>query len=399
MISSKRALDIILSSFNKNRRGKVQLSDAIGYVLSQDIVSKDNLPRFSNAAMDGYALNSNYVNRLNDKKLKIVGEIYPSMNVDKLCIRKGECFYITTGSPLPKTCNAVIPIEEVEVRDGYIYIKRIINKFENVRKKGEDIKYKMIVAKKGDIITPQSVGVLAALGIEYVNVFLPPSVGIITTGDEIKPLNQKLNKYEIRNSNLVIIKSLLKYYLRIDPLFEVSFNDTKNNLYSFLGRLNKLPDITIITGGVSAGKRDYVKAEIERFGVKKLFHKISQKPGKPMYVGIKKDKIFFALPGNPVSVYINFLNYILPSINKFMGRKEIFLPTAYAILANDNIKNESNKTLFLSSYYKNGMVKILDKQGSHMLFGFSKSNSIVRLNPSEEYKKGDKLLITLLECF
>lgn len=393
MISVQQAQKIISNNYDNYRIGTLSLLDALGYILAENIISPDRLPRFDQAAMDGYALRALDTKTDQTCKLKIVGRIFSGDSVNGLRIRKNECAEISTGAPMPYSADAVLPLEEIECTGGFVHIKRKINKFENVRIAGEDVEIKKTIARKGDLITPQLTGLLSALGIVSVKTFLPPAVGIITTGSELIEPGKKINKYQIRNSNLIVIKALLKS-LGIIPVFEKTFSDRKNVLYSFLKRLKNLPDIIIITGGVSVGSHDYVKEELEQFGVKRLFWRVSQKPGKPMYAGIRNKTLFFGLPGNPGAVMVCFYLYVLGVIKKYLQKTDISVPEIYAELEN-NAKNNGTRTLFLYAHYKNGRVQIFKNQGSHMLSSLARANSLVQLNPGESYKKGEKAKVLL----
>ncbi len=406
MISIKQAQKIILDNFNVCRTGKLRLLESLGYVLAEDIISPDKLPRFDNSAMDGYALRSKNTKANQYSRFKIVGRIFPGDRVYDLNIRDYECAEIATGAPIPPGADAVIPVEEVTREGEFIYIKRKINKLENIRRQEEDINVGEIVARKGDLITPQLIGLFAALGIVSVKVFLPPSVGIITTGSElVSPDKKRIDKYQIRDTNIILLQALLKS-TGIIPTFKKTFADKKGILYRFLKNLRPLPDIIIITGGVSVGRHDYVKEELERFGVKKLFWGVLQKPGKPMYAGIfpgsksasesTHKTIFLCLPGNPGSATICFYLYVLPIINRFMRKSEIFVKEIYAELENNIIENKGKRTLFLNAHYKNGRVKVFKKQGSHIMSSLGRANAFVWLNPGEIREKGEKVKILLL---
>lgn len=393
MTSIEHARKILLENFKHHRISELPILDTLGYVLAENIHSPDKLPRFNQSAMDGYALRSKDTKSNQISKLNIVTSIFSGDDITGITIKKNECAEITTGAPLPNGTDAVIPIEEVEREGNILYIKRKVSKFENVRFAGEDVKFKELIAKKGETITPHMIGLFSAVGITKVKVFLPPAVGIITTGTEIESLNKKPKKYQIRNSNLYTLKALLKEY-NINPAFTKIFSDKKGLIINFLKKLDKLPDIIITTGGVSVGKRDYVKEELGKFGVKNLFWKVAQKPGKPFYTGIKNKTIFLGLPGNPGAVITCFYYYIVPLINKFMKKEKIFLKEEYGILEKD-IENKSKRTLFLNAHFKKSKIKVLKKQGSHIISSFSKANSFLILKPGQRYKKGDKIKIYL----
>ncbi|MDA8325710.1 MAG: molybdopterin molybdotransferase MoeA, partial [Nitrospiraceae bacterium] len=313
MISVKEAQQLILNSVGKGSAARAETLDCAGRVLAEDIISPEDFPRFRQSAMDGYALRAE---DLQARLLKVSGNIFAGGRL-AASLKAGECAYITTGSPVPRNAGAVVPVEDVLAGAGVIQPRSKIKKGDNIREAGDDIKKGAILCRKGDLITPQSIGIFGALGIARLKVFLSPSVGIITTGAEVAAIGAgRLGKNKIRNSNLWSLAALLKS-CGAAPAFSKALSDKEGLLPEFLGKLEKLPEIVILTGGVSVGGHDYVKEDLEKFGVRKLFWKVAQKPGKPVYAGVKGRTLFFGLPGNPAAVITCFYLYVLPAINKY----------------------------------------------------------------------------------
>ncbi|MBI4655775.1 MAG: molybdopterin molybdotransferase MoeA [Elusimicrobia bacterium] len=394
MISVKKALSSVLNNFNWEKAKEMPLLDSLGHVLGKDIFAPDKLPRFDNSAMDGCVIRSQDTKRGKRVLLKIVSSIFSGDDINGLLIKRRETAQIATGAPIPKGTNAVVAMENANVKDGFIEIDKKISKGTNIRKAGEDVKVGKIVARHGDLITPGLIGFLSSLGITSVKVFAPPEVGLIATGSELACAYGRIGKFQIRDSNTSSLVALLKS-AGINPVFVKRFPDKKNTLCKFLKNLKTHSNIIILAGGVSVGEHDYVKQELEKFGVKRLFWKVSQKPGKPLYAAIRNGTIFFGLPGNPAAVITCFYLYVLPVINKCMHKLSIHLPKTFAILEND-VKTDECRTVFLRARYKNGRVKLLKGQGSHMLLSFSKANSLFMANPGKHYKKGKKVQIFLL---
>jgi molybdopterin molybdotransferase len=387
MLSVKEAKEILFKNFNIFKKGRVALKDSLNYILSKDIIAPDYLPRFSNSAMDGYAI------KFKNLKYKIVGKINSGDPFYSINLKEGEAIEISTGAPIPKGADTVVPIEDLEVKDGFIFIKKEVKKGENIRKKGEDVKKGKIILKKGETLNPQKIGLLAALGIKEVEVFLKPEVGVITTGSEVVKIDKEPKNFQIRNSNSYIIYSFLKK-LGIEPKFIKHFPDEKGKILKFLKSLKKHPDFLILTGGVSVGGKDYVKEELENFGIRRLFWKVAQKPGKPIYAGIKGKTFYFGIPGNPGAAIICLYIYVYPLICKFMQKKDYELKKIDAILISD-VKNKSLRSSFINCIYSKGKVKVLKEQGSHRLLSFSKSNCFLELKPKGKLKKGQKVKVYL----
>lgn len=393
MINVKKAQQLILNSVGKGLTASVATLDCVGRILAEDINSPEDFPRFRQSAMDGYVLRAEDLDKIS---LKVSGKIFAGGRL-AVSLKAGECAYITTGSPVPRNAGAVVPVEEVKVEAGLMRILAKTGKGDNIRNAGEDIKRGAVLCRKGELVTPQSIGIFGALGIARLKVCLAPSVGIITTGAEVAAIGAKrLGKNKIRNSNLWSLEALLKS-CGAAPAFSKALDDKEGLLPEFLGKLKKLPEIVILTGGVSVGGHDYVKEDLEKFGVRKLFWKIAQKPGKPMYAGVKGRTLFFGLPGNPAAVITCFYLYILPAINKYLPGKEIFLPEVSSRLAVP-LKTGGSRTVFLRGRFNGGEVEPLWGQGSHMLSSFLKTNCFIELKPSPPatLQKGEAVKILLL---
>ncbi|MDO8804303.1 MAG: molybdopterin molybdotransferase MoeA [Elusimicrobiota bacterium] len=393
MLSVKKAQRLVLANVKKGQAGRAGLLDSVGRILADDILSPEDLPRFDQSAMDGYAVRSE---DLGSPKLKRSREIFAGGALAP-ALSAGECAYITTGAIVPSNAGAVMPVEDVLEETGFIRVRTKAGKGDNIRPAGDDVRKGALIAGKGTLLTPQSVGIFCALGISRLKVFLPPAVGILTTGSEVEAIAvRRLAKNKIRNSNLCGLTALLRP-AGVEPAFAENLEDRPGRLTEFLGKLKKLPEIVILTGGVSVGGHDYVKQELEESGVRSLFWKVAQKPGKPMYAGVKNGTLFLGLPGNPAAAITCFYLYALPAINRYMGRGEIFLRARPALLTG-RLKAGGSRTLFLRGYFKDGKVEPLRGQGSHMLSPFLKTNCFIELKPSgpRVIKKGEKVRVLLL---
>lgn len=397
MININQAIEIIMKNLPEKRTKKLPLVDAIGYTIAENIISPDRIPRFTNSAMDGYAIRLEDTTQDALTVLQVKGHIYAGDSVENLSLNSGEAYEITTGAPIPAGANAVVMLEDVNRQDDYIEFKKKIKPGTNVRYQGEDIRNGDCAVHQNTIVTPAIVGLLAALGITTIKVYDMPRVGIITTGNELVSPEQSPEIYQIRDANLWSLCAALRS-MGITPVFTHRLSDNKEVIQSLLSTLPKLPDFVILTGGISAGSRDYVKEEMERFGVKQLFWKVAQKPGKPMYVGIKGKTMFFGLPGNQAAVLVCFYAYISLAIRKYMGRSSYRLPSVNAAL-NRTVKADTIRTHFLRGIYRDGKVIVLDKQDSHMLVSFAMSNALIVLDPRENgvYQKGASVQVWLIQ--
>jgi molybdopterin molybdotransferase len=363
MITIEKALKLIDKNYKYKRIIKVNAMDSLGFVLAKNVYSKEDYPKFNNSAMDGYCIKYSDYNKF--EYFKIKNKICAG-DIANIKLKRGECAYITTGAKIPKDSTCVVPIEDVEKKGNIIIIKnKNLKIFENIRFKGEDIKKGSLILRKNTLIEPYHISLFSVCGIKDIYVYDKPKVSIIASGRELI----KNNKNHINDSNLVFLRNALKKE-GIKIISEKIIDDKNGELYKIL-KNSEMPDIYITTGGVSVSEKDYVKEDLEKFGVKKLFWKVKQKPGKPLYVGVKDKTLFFALPGNPLAVILIFYVYILPMIYKFQNK--VYDKKRYY---NFNINSESDKTLILASKYGNGKVEIFKNQSSHKLSFLANTNSI-----------------------
>jgi len=315
MINSKKALKIILNLSKSLGSETIAIDNSLGRVLSENIISDINMPPFDRSAMDGFAINSND----KSKVFEIIEDI-PAGKVPKKIIKPGQCARIMTGAMLPKGSDRVIMVEHTkqETRNKMQVTKK--SQKSNVSKKGEDIKFGQLILKKGSKIRPQEAAMLATVGKTKIKVLRQPNVAVISTGSELVEPNKKPKQGQIRNSNASMLLVQLKRrgieakYLGIA---RDNFSTTKKLVQKGL----KQADILLLSGGVSVGDYDFVKEVLTSCGVKIHFNKVAIKPGKPTVFGTKGKKLVFGLPGNPVSVLVIFELFVVPALDKIVGRQ------------------------------------------------------------------------------
>lgn len=336
-IHYSQALEIILANAQSFGKEIIDLDDSLNRVIGENVFSDRDYPPFNRSAMDGIAIDSKDVEN-NITQFTIIQTIYAGEACD-LILKPGQCFKIMTGAAVPLCADVVIRIEDVELNQQTASIKsHNIKPFQNIATKGQDIKNGEMAIAKGTKISPAIIGLLATLGKNKVQVNKMPTVAIITTGGEVKPISYKVSNVQIRNSNLHVIKSLLKQN-NIEPLYCQHIIDNEKLLEA--GIKNYLDvDILILCGGVSAGDADFVPSVLSSLGVQKLFHKVAIKPGKPIWCGKKpKGAMVFALPGNPFSCLVTFTIFI-----KFFIHKAVGLPqNVHKILPLNNHRSQKTK--------------------------------------------------------
>ncbi len=296
----------------------VMLEHASGRVLSEDIVATVDVPHFSRAAMDGYAVYAEdtfEAGPLNPVMLKIVGAIHAG-EVFKGTIPKGHAVQVATGSPIPEGTDAVVMVEDTEREGDWVRIYKKIPPSGNLSPAGSDIKKGDLIVKHGTLLNPAKIGAIAAVGLRRVPVFRKPQVAIISTGNEIVEPGERLGDANIYDVNSFTISSLVnenggeaRIYSRVP--------DEKDEIIKALNHA-QFADIVIITGGSSVGERDILIECIKERG-RVLFHGIAVKPGKPTIFGLIDGKPVFGLPGNPTSCLTNSYAMLIPVLRK-IGR-------------------------------------------------------------------------------
>lgn len=298
------------------RTEKVALLELCGRVLAQDVKAPIDVPPFNRAAMDGYAVIASDTfgaGQLKPKKLKLIGTVHAGGSAS-VSVKKGACIQIATGAPMPAGADSVIMVEETEVDGANIKIYRAVHPGENVGKKGEDISAGTIVLKKGEVLNPAKVGVLAALGFEKVSVYEKPKIAVIPSGNEIVEQGQKLAPGKIYDVNSFTLSALVAAN-GCEPVKWQTAPDTLGAVKEILENAAQESDLIIISGGSSVGEKDVMVGAIESVG-KLLFHGIAVKPGKPTLCGIVNGKMVIGMPGYPTSCLTNGYGLLVPLLRK-----------------------------------------------------------------------------------
>lgn len=394
MISVEKAKNTISNSCKVKAIIRVDLLSAVGFILAEDVIAKIDIPSFNNSAMDGYAIQHQDIED-GKREFNILEEIKAG-DQPKSKIGSGECTPIYTGAPIPKGADSIIMVEKTTIINGKMIVENGYKskKGKHIRLLGEQIKKGDVALTKGIMISPSTSSYLSALGEVDIPIFSQPKVKIITTGNEIVKAGKKLEFGQIYESNSTAIIALLKEQ-KITNISDITAKDTTADLLEKLQDTNQY-DIILLTGGISAGKYDLVADCLAEIGVEKVFHKIAQKPGKPLYFGKKENTLIFALPGNPAAVITSYYQYIYPTIKKMMGFENTELETVKLPLLQD-ISIKENRSNFLKGKRKGKGVNILSGQGSHILSSFSKADCFIYLPQGKKHwYKGDNVEVQIL---
>ncbi len=391
MISVNEAKKEVVKNSKHLSKNILSVENALDCVLANDIFSPINLPPFNQSSMDGYAFILEDL--LNNIPIHIIGEIAAGKNFSYK-LKSGEAIRIFTGAKIPEGSNCVVMQEKTTVEG----IKLNINdskliKGANIRYKGAQINSGQLALKKGTVLTPASIGFIASMGINTVEVYSKPKISIIITGSELQKPGSTLIEGNVFESNSYSLIAALKNML-IKPIKIETITDNKEETYQAIKKAIEESDLVILTGGISVGDYDFVSETLEELKVETIFYKVKQKPGKPLFFGKKNDTLVFALPGNPAAVLTCFYNYVYPSIKIMQGHSNIFLRTLMLPISKEFLKNKA-LSYFLKSKINANSVTPLEGQESYILSSFAVADSLIYLPENSELITKD----TLVEVF
>ncbi|MDP4261351.1 MAG: molybdopterin molybdotransferase MoeA [Bacteroidota bacterium] len=393
MISVAEAKKIIGENIVAPQPVKLLLPDAAGKVLAEDVYAVFDIPAFPQSSMDGYAFR--FSDWKQNRKLIVEGEIAAGSN-EKISLATGKAIRIFTGAPVPQGADTVIMQEKASTNStGELFIEdNGITKGTNVRPKGSEIRTGELALEKNSILSPAAIGFLAGMGVMEVRVFPNPSISIIITGKELQQPGKPLEYGQVYDSNSFTLHAVLRN-LHIDTVKTFRADDNLEVLTGILEEALEQSDIVLLTGGISAGDYDFVLKAAENCGITKIFHKIKQRPGKPLYFGKKGNKLVFGLPGNPSSVLTCFYEYVLAAL-EILTKRKISLQLINAPLS-QSFRKTTGLTHFLKGFYDGKRVTVLEAQESYRLSSFAKANCFIKINEDvTECKEGETVEVHLL---
>jgi len=410
VISVEEALEKVLERVDVLEAEESPVLGCLGQVLAEDISSPINIPPQDNSAMDGYAVRSADTRGASPKSPRLlrVIETVTAGATPRREVKAGEATRIMTGAPIPRGADAVVKFEDTDEteREGTPREIGILVEVElglEVRRAGEDIKAGSLVLKKGTVIRPAEVGVLASLGLSKVMVIRRPMVAILATGDELVEVTQALPQGKIYNSNSYSLAALVLRYGGVPMILGIA-SDNEDSLVAKLN-LGQNADIVITSGGVSLGDYDRVRGVLAKQG-EVVFWQVREKPGKPLTFGVLKGEggrniPFFGLAGNPVSAMINFELFARPALLKMMGRKNLTKPIIEAVVE-EAIENTDGRRVFTRAIVeKRGdkyFARLTGPQGSGILTSMALANGLV-IVPEDKpgVKRGDVVKVMMLD--
>ncbi len=354
MVSVEEAESIILSHLFTPRTISIEIERAAGHVLAEAVYADRDFPPFNRATMDGIAIR--YQSFQNGQRIfKLEGIQAAGMAAQELQ-QENNAMEVMTGAMLPVGTDTVIRYEDIEFENSNaIILIDSVDLAQNIHPQGQDCRKAECLFSEGLKLSPAEIALLASIGKNHVHVFQFPKTAIISTGDELVGVHEQPLPWQIRRSNSYALQAAFK---QMDhPADQFHITDNEDLLKYELTRIFENYELIILSGGASKGKYDFVPKTLEQLGVKKHFHNISQRPGKPLWFGTSNTHTVFALPGNPVSTYLCFYRYIKPWLEKSV---RLTSPKSVAILSSD-FQFKPELTYFLQ-------VKVVNEQGRLMAY-------------------------------
>ncbi len=308
----------------------VSIEQAIGHTLAQPLIADRDMPPYDRVTMDGIAIAYNdWANGI--KTFNIIGTQAAGQAPIELTEARG-CIEIMTGAALPKSCDTIIRYEDLTIENGNATINAgSIKQGQNIHTKGMDKQAGELLAEANQIITPALINIAASVGLVELTIRKQPRIAVLSNGDELVPIDATPSPYEVRRSNSYTIASILQQHQIKPDIIHLPDDDTI--ILEKLQQCLENYDVLLISGGVSAGKYDYLPNALEQLSVKKLFHKVKQRPGKPFWFGEhEQGTLVFSFPGNPVSTFMCMYRHFIPWLNVC---NQISNKPIYAVLDSD----------------------------------------------------------------
>jgi molybdopterin molybdotransferase len=384
MIDFHDAMQLIRNEQIILEPANLPLVNALKKRLAKNIFASIDLPPFDNSAVDGYAIDSRKCAYKMPTTLPILAKGQALLALgDKMAAP------IMTGAPLPLYADAVIMKEEVTKDQGHIHLRRLVSNNENVRRRGEDIRKGQLVFQEGAKITPQLIGVLAALGFSEIPVFRSPKIAIIATGDELVKAGQALELGEV----YYMIGAMLQAQCRLLGIDDVLDQIVIDDIRAIEQAINDAADadVILVSGGMSLGDKDLVPKVLKGIGVKEIFYQGAWRPGKPLFFGCKNKTYFFGLPGNPVAAFVCFQIFVRALLFLSMKVQDI-MPVKTAVLLKPFLKAPGMTFFPRGQVNKDNELTLVLQQGSHQIYSLSLSNALAVIDREKGLVKAGELI-------
>lgn len=388
MLSVQEAQAQILTQFAPLEKLSLPLDQALGRILAESLYAQADLPAFDNSSVDGFAVQASQVAQASLAQpvmLPVVGDI-PAGSAPKLVLAPGQAARIMTGAPLPSGADAVVMVEDTgfnqhlpgEAAPASVTIYQAVKSGANLRLRGADLLTGQEILSAGQRLRPQDLGLLAMLGLAQIPIHRKPRVALISSGDELLPVDAPLEPGKIHDSNTHTLAALAEN-AGCEVLRPGVAADRYEAVQALLEQAVSLkPDVIISSAGVSVGAFDYVKSVVESAGSLN-FWKVNMRPGKPLAFGEYRGIPFFGLPGNPVSAFVGFLVFVQPALQRLSGSQTVDRPRVRVVLSEavESDGRESYLRAVVTRQNSQYFARLTGHQGSGNLFSLVQANALL----------------------
>ncbi len=398
MITVNAALAAIRQHLPPRQVVTVPLLQAVDAVLARTVIATEPSPRYTNSAMDGYAVRFADVREASPENpitLRVIGESQAGLPFTGR-VGPGTAVTISTGAMLPEGADTVVPVEDVQLQRDHITITQTVKPKQHVRFQGEEFQEGTELIAEGTLINPTHIALMAALGQVDVPVYAPLRVAILVTGSELVPPYEDPQPHQIRESNGVMLQAAVSRSGGLVVYRKIVADDPQQTLQA-LHEAMEQADVIVFSGGVSMGPHDHVKSATLQAGFTPVFWRVKQKPGKPLFFATREGQMVFGLPGNPVSAFMTYTYYVHPVLQYARGlpfdwpKQQITLQKPLT----NPLKRAHFMRLRLFLQGEKWFGEPLTKQGSHMLTTVAHAGGFVKLEVGEHHAAGETIEVFL----
>ncbi len=395
LLPREEAMEIIRANIRRvDRIEKVRLEEAAGRVLAKDVVAGFNVPAFDKASMDGYAVRAGDTygaSTFSPKRLRLIGVQHAGEFFEDE-VGTGECVQVATGSPIPRGSDAVVMVEYTRLDGDQVEVQKPEYPGANISPKAEDISEGEVVVKAGEPLTSGKIGVLAALGIESMEVYAKPEVAVISTGSEVRPIGSHLEPGQIYDINSHTISVVVDSNGCVPHRLGI-VSDERDALEAALREVVGR-DLVVFSGGSSVGSRDLLYEVVEEAG-EVLFHGLQVKPGKPTLFGIVDGTPVFGMPGYPTSCLSNAHIFLAPALRILAGLPPRELRRVKARMA-VRVVSSSGREQFLTVRLEDGLAHpVFKRSGAITSMAHADGYIVIPVN-TDTIEEGEEVTVTLL---
>lgn len=401
IVTFDTARSIVANAICVLGREQVPLCDALGRVAAENVIAEEDLVPYARSAMDGYALRASDTVSASPQSpvgIQFVGKVFAGEG--KTAVTAGTTMGITTGAPIPHNADAVVPYEQVELRDGMVVLRAAIPPGDCIFPPAEDVRRGETLLKEGTVLRPAVMALLAFVGKSRLRVHRRPKVNVLCTGSELVDVSERPAYGQVRNSNAYSLVAALSE-CGAEARYCGAVADSPERLRSALQAAREGADLLLTTGGASVGERDMVKSVLEDIGIDFEFRRVAMRPGKPFALGLWGALPVCVLPGNPSAAFVCFQEFVRPVVLKMAGCARTELATVKATLTGRaKSKAGSRHIVFarLAITDSQFFVQPLENQCSALVRNPAMANSLILLPEGPaSYDSGDEVTVQVLD--